>query len=467
MSGNSFDLIVVGGGPAGYVGAIRAAQLGLNTACVESRGTLGGTCLNVGCIPSKALLETSHLYLQTREELDVHGISTGKVDINLEKMHTRRKDVVGGLTKGIEGLFKKNKVTYIKGFGSFVDPNTLEVKDETGITTSLTSNNFMIATGSEPVELPFAPFDGKVVISSTEALELDPVPKHLVIIGGGVIGLEMGSVWARLGAKVSIIEAQKTILPGMDKAICTQATRIFAKQGMEIHTETFLEKVNVKGKKATVICKQKDKPLELSADKVLVAVGRKPYTKNLGLEKIGIETEQRGQIPVDQNYRTTLPHIYAVGDVIKGPMLAHKAEEEGVAVAEIIAGHHGHVNYRAIPGVVYTFPEIASVGLTEEQCKEQGLNIKTGKFPFMANGRAKTAGHTDGFVKIIADAKTDKMVGFHIIGAGASELIAEAAIAFEYEASAEDIGRSVHAHPTLAEAMKQAALDVNKSATQF
>ncbi|MBP9706449.1 MAG: dihydrolipoyl dehydrogenase [Oligoflexales bacterium] len=468
MTESNFELVIIGGGPGGYVCAIKAAQLGLKVACIENRGALGGTCLNVGCIPSKALLESSHLYHQTKSDLADHGVVVKQVQLDLLKMQERRQSVVSSLTKGIEGLFKKNKVTYLKGTGSFISKNQIRVVAQDGSEQIVNSEKIVIATGSSPIELASAKFDGKTIVSSTEALEFDKVPSKLVIIGGGVIGLELGSVWSRLGSEVIVIEALPQILAGMDGAVRTLAARLFEKQGMKILANTMLEKVELKkGGGAKVICKKSEEKIEIECEKILVAVGRRAFTAGLNLETVGIKTNQRGQVEVDADFGTSVPGIYAIGDVIHGPMLAHKAEEEGATLAEKLAGQKAHVNYRSIPNVVYTHPEIASVGLSEEACKEQGLAIKMGKFPFSANGRAKAAAQTEGFVKVIADANSDKILGIHIIGQNASELIAEAALAFEYEASAEDLARTVHAHPTLAEAIKEAAMDVSKHAIHF
>jgi dihydrolipoamide dehydrogenase len=465
---NQFDVIVIGGGPAGYTSAIRAAQLGLKTACVESRPTLGGTCLNVGCIPSKALLQSSEHYSHILHKVKDHGVNVGKVDLDLPVMLNRKDTIVSGLTKGIEGLFKKNKVTHLKGHASFAGPGSINVVNSVGASQSYTAKNFIIATGSAPIELKaIAPFDGKSIVSSTEALGFNEVPKHLVVVGAGVIGLELGSVWLRLGAKVTVIEAMDRVLPPMDMEVSTAMKKILEKQGMEFLLSTKLKKAEASGKSVKVTYEQDGKELELKADKVLVAVGRRPFTDNLKLETIGLEPRKDGRLDTDDHYRTKVAGVYAIGDVIDGPMLAHKADEEGVAVAEIIAGKPGHVNYRAIPNVVYTWPEVASVGLTEEECKKQGFEVRTGKVPFMANGRARCLGETDGFVKLIADARTDKLLGAHIVGPNASELIAEMAVAFEFSASSEDIARSSHAHPTLAEVMKEAALAVDKRTINF
>lgn len=464
----AFDLIFIGGGPAGYTGAIRAGQLGLNVACVESRGTLGGTCLNVGCIPSKALLQSSEHVHHAQHKAAEHGLKFSKLEIDLAQMMKRKEGIVSGLTKGIEGLFKKNKVTYIKGKGAFVNANTITVTTPDGKTEEHTAKNFVISTGSSPVELKaIAAFDGKDIVSSTEALEFDKVPGHLVVIGAGVIGLELGSVWMRLGSKVTVIEALDRVLPPMDGAVSAEMKKILEKQGMTFMLSTKLMKAEKSGKQVKVTAEKDGQSVELTCDKVLVSVGRRAYTDGLGLESVGITARRDGKIDVNHHYQTAVPNIYAVGDVIDGPMLAHKADEEGVAVSELIAGKSGHVNYEAIPNVVYTWPEVASVGMTEEEAKAKNIEYKIGKVPFIANGRARAFGDTDGFVKIIADAKTDRIIGAHIIGPNASELIAELVIGVEFSATAEDIGRSSHAHPTLAEVMKDAALAVDKRSLNF
>ncbi len=458
-----FDVVVVGGGPGGYVAAIRAAQLGLKTACVESRGTLGGTCLNVGCIPSKALLQSSEHVSFVQHHAKEHGINIDGVHVDLKKLLKRKDDVVSSLTKGIEGLFKKNKITWLKGLGSFASANELQVKNVNGELSKVTSKNFIIATGSIPIDLKsIAPWDGKYIVNSTEALCFDPVPKHLIVIGGGYIGLEMGSVWLRLGSKVTVIEAQDEILSTMDSDIAKAMSKILTKQGMELKTATKLISAKVVQDKVVVDCQNKDGSLTLEADRVLVCVGRKAFTDGLGLEKVGLKINDRGKVDVNPHYQTAVSNIYAIGDVIAGPMLAHKAEDEGVACAELIAGKAGHVNYNVIPGVVYTWPEAACVGRTEKECRDLGLNIKVGQFPFIANGRAKALGMTDGFVKIIANAQTDEVLGVHMMGPNVSEMIAECAIAMEYRASSEDIARTCHSHPTLSEVVKEAALAVDK-----
>ena len=462
MSNKEFDLVIIGGGPAGYVAAIRAAQLGLNTACIESRGALGGTCLNVGCIPSKAMLQSSEAYSQALHGAKDLGVEYKEVSFNLKQMLSRKETVVTQLTSGIEYLFKKNKITYLKGFGSFVAKGQVKVVGEDGSEEVVSAKNVIIATGSAPIELPMAKFDEKSVVSSTGALSFDKVPKHLVVIGGGVIGLELGSVWKRLGAKVSVVEAADSILATMDKDVIRTMKKVLKKEGFEFYEKTMFKDLKKKGSKLTVICDKNGEAIELSCDKLLVAVGRRAYTDGLNLESIGLATEKNGKIAVGKNYESSVSGVFAIGDVIDGPMLAHKAEEEGVACVEMIAGKAGHLNYDAIPSVVYTWPEVASVGITEQQAKENGIDVKIGKFPFSANGRAKCMNETEGFVKIIADKRTDTMLGAHIVGPSASELIAELAVGMEYTASAEDIARSVHAHPTLAETIKEAALAVDK-----
>ncbi len=460
-----FDVIVIGAGPGGYVAAIRAAQLGLKTACVESRGALGGTCLNVGCIPSKALLQSSETFSHVQHKVSEHGVKVTGVSLDLAQMMKRKDEIVIGLTKGVEGLFKKNKITWLQGHGRLAGKGKVAVDAADGSSQTYDTKNIIIATGSEPVELKsIAPFDQKFVINSTDALALDKVPGHIVVIGAGVIGLEMGSVWRRLGSKITVIEAADKVLPPMDGAISAAMQKILTKQGFEFLLNAKLTGTKVDGKQVKVLFDHDGQKKELAADKVLVAVGRRPNTFKLGLETVGLALQPNGRIPVDGHFRTPVENIYAIGDVIDGVMLAHKAEDEGIAAAEIIAGKSGHVNYEAIPNVVYTWPEIASVGKTEEQCKAKGIDIRIGQFPFAANGRAKCRGETDGFVKIIADAKTDRLLGLHIIGPNASELIAEGAIAFEFGGSAEDLARSSHAHPTLAEVIKEAALSVDKRA---
>ncbi len=463
-----FDLVVIGSGPGGYTGAIRAAQLGLKVAVIEKDKTLGGTCLNVGCIPSKALLESSEHFTQAQHEFVDHGIKVSKVELDLAKMLGRKDNIVKSLTDGIKYLFNKNKITSFEGMGAFKSATEVEVKLSAGELKVLKAKNIMIATGSVPIELPFAKFDGQKIISSTEALNLKQVPKKLLIIGGGVIGLELGSVWQRLGSQVTVIEATSKLCGGMDGQLSKNLQKILAKQGIEFLLETKVSDVKVNGSQVTVKFETSDKKSsELTGDICLVAVGRKAFTQGVALEKAGVEKDERGRIKVDAHLRTNIPNIFAIGDAIAGPMLAHKAEEEGVAVAETIVNGHGHVNYETVPGVVYTWPEFASVGKTEEELKVQGIAYKAGSFPFTANGRAKALGTTDGQVKVLADAKTDRLLGVHILGPRASDMIAEAVVAMEFGGSAEDIARSFHAHPTLSEAMREAALAVDKRARQM
>lgn len=462
----SYDVVVIGGGPGGYIAAIRASQLGLKTACIESRGTLGGTCLNVGCIPSKALLESSEIFVKV-QDASHWGIKVSGAKVDLPAMLQRKDGIVSQLTRGVEGLFKKNKVTYYKGFGSFRSKNEIDIKAIDGKDVTIKTQNTIIATGSAPIEIPIAKFDEKVVVSSTGALSFEKIPKHLIVIGGGVIGLELGSVWKRLGAEVTVIEAMPEILYTMDETVRREMRKVLEKQGIKFHTDTKVTNVANDKKKAVVTAEHKGENIELEADRVLVAVGRRAYTDGLNVEAAGVKVDERGRVEIDGHFRTSASNIYAIGDVVKGPMLAHKAEDEGVACAEIIAGKPGHVNYEAIPSVVYTWPEVASVGAPEQELKDKGIKYKVGKIPFMANGRAKCAGHTDGFVKIIADATTDRVLGAHIVGPNASELIAELAVAIEFKTSAEDIARSTHAHPTLAETVKEAALAVDKRTLNF
>ena len=461
---DQFDIIVIGAGPGGYVGAVRAAQLGFKTACVEMRETLGGTCLNVGCIPSKALLESSHHYHHAKHSMSEHGIDVGEVTIDLAKMIKRKDEVVSSITGGVDYLFKKNKITWLKGFGSLASGGSVKVQGSDGSSKLYKAKHIVIATGSVPIEIPPAKFDHNFIVDSTDALNFSEIPKNLLVVGGGVIGVELGSVWHRLGSNVTVIEAQDKILGATDSAISKEMYKILKKQGMTFHLKTMLEKTEIRDNKVVLSCRQGDQTVEFEGDKALIAVGRRPVTQNLGLKELGVQVDERGYVKVDGHYQTNLQGVYAIGDAITGPMLAHKAEEEGIAVMELIAGQAGHVNYGAIASVVYTWPEIASVGLSEDECKKDSLQYNVGKFFFKANGRAKAMSSTDGYVKIIADKKTDKVLGIHIIGPMASEMIAEAALAYEYGASSEDIARSVHAHPTLAEAMKEAALDVDKRA---
>jgi dihydrolipoamide dehydrogenase len=458
MSDPSFDLIVIGGGPGGYVSAIRAAQLGMNVACVDSNDVLGGTCLRVGCIPSKALLESSERYHDAQSNLSQYGVKLSGVELDLPTMMKRKKKVIKALTLGIAGLFKKNKVTRYQGIGSLVSSGEVLVTDSEGKQTSLKTAKIIIATGSKVAGLKGVELDGDKVGTSTEALSYDAVPEHLVVIGAGVIGLELGSVWKRLGARVTVLEYLDRILPGMDNELAKEAQKLFTKQGIEFNLGQRVTGARVKGKGCVVECEGAE---PIHCDRVLLAVGRVPNTEGLGLENVGIEADKRGRIPVNDHFETSTPGIFAIGDVIAGPMLAHKAEEEGVACVERISTGYGHINYNTIPGVVYTEPEVAAVGKTEEELKGAGTAYKKGKFPFIANGRARALGHTDGWVKILADATTDRVLGVHIIGPRAGDLIAEAAVAMEYGASSEDIARACHAHPTLAEVVKEAALDVD------
>ena len=455
---NAFDLIVIGAGPGGYVAAIRASQLGMNVAIVEKRATLGGTCLNVGCIPSKALLKSTEHYWQAKHHFSEHGLDVGSIKVNLGKMMERKNEVVKKNVGGIDFLMKKNKITRLEGHGKIVDATTVEVSGKT-----YTTKNILIATGSKPNDLKGVNYDNQRIISSTEALELQEIPKEMIVIGAGVIGVEMGSVWARLGTKVTVIEYGDVAIPGADKQVQKQLQKSLEEIGMTFQFGTGVTEGIVKGKKVNLKAKTKDgKDLEFTADYCLVAIGRGPYTQGLGLESVGIALDKRGFIPVDKHWQTNVPGIYAIGDVIGGMMLAHKAEDEGVACAELIAGKPGHVNYDAIPSVIYTFPEVASVGKTEEQLKEAGIPFNTGKFNFSANGRAIASGEAVGFVKVIAHKETDRILGIHIIGPMASELIAEAGLAMEYFASSEDVGITSHAHPTLSEAVKEAALSALK-----
>jgi dihydrolipoamide dehydrogenase len=456
---NSFDVVIIGSGPGGYVSAIRCAQLGFKTAIIEKYATLGGTCLNVGCIPSKALLASSHHYEELQHFAD-HGIEvSGEVKINLEKMIARKQEVVDVTCGGVKFLMDKNKITVFEGVGSFVDATHVAVTKADGSVETLETKNTIIATGSKPSNLPFIKLDKERIITSTEALKLPEVPKHLVIIGGGVIGIELGQVYLRLGAQVSVVEFMDRIIPGMDSALSKELTKVLKKQGMKFYTSHKVQSVNRKGKTVTVKAENtKGEIITLEGDYALVSVGRRPYTDGLNAEKAGVKLTDRGMVEVNDHLQTNIPNIYAIGDVVRGAMLAHKAEEEGVMVAEIIAGQKPHIDYNLIPGVVYTWPEVAAVGKTEEQLKEKGVAYKAGTFPFKALGRARAGGDTDGFVKILADAKTDEVLGVHMIGARCADLIAEAVTAMEFRASAEDISRMSHAHPTFAEAIKEAAL---------
>ena len=459
-----FQAVVIGGGPGGYVCAIRLSQLGIKTACVESKDALGGTCLNIGCIPSKNLLNFSEKFYSTKNFSNL-GIEVGKVKLNLDKVMKNKDKAVDVLTKGIEFLFKKNKVTYYKGIASLKSSNQISVTSSKNKEIIIETENVIISTGSEPVSLPGIKFDEKVIVSSTGALSLNTVPKKMVVIGGGYIGLEMGSVWSRLGSEVHVIEFLDHITPGMDKEISKEFMKILQKQGINFHLETKVESIKKNNKGVIILTSDKNKKkINFNCDVALISVGRKPNTKNLNLSSVGVVLDEKKRIKTDKNFKTNIKNIYAIGDVIEGPMLAHKAEEEGIAVAELLAGQSGHVNYDVIPGVIYTSPEVASVGKTEEQLKELKVKYKVGKFPFLANSRAKAINEPEGFVKILADEKTDKVIGVHIIGPHAGEIIAEMAIAMEFGASSEDIARTCHAHPTFSEAVKEAALSVDKRA---
>ena len=459
-----FQAVVIGGGPGGYVCAIRLAQLGLKTACIESRGSLGGTCLNIGCIPSKSLLNLSEEFHKVKD-LSNKGIEVGQVKLNLPKMMKSKDKAVTVLTKGVEFLLKKNKVTYFKGTGSFKSKNKILIKDSENKETHVEADKIIIATGSLPVSLPGVKFDEKVIVSSTGALKLEQVPKKMVVVGGGYIGLEMGSVWSRLGTEVHVVEFLDHITPGMDKEISTEFMKILKKQKINFHLQHKVEQIKKNSTNATVSTLDKEgKKKDFDCDVVLVSVGRKPNTIGLNLDKVNIDLDKKNRIKTDKNFKTNQDNIYAIGDVIAGPMLAHKAEDEGIAVAENIAGQSGHVNYDTIPGVIYTTPEVASIGKTEEQLKELNIKYKIGKFSFMANSRAKAIDDAEGFVKILADEKTDKVLGAHLIGPHAGELIAEIGVAMEFGASSEDIARTCHAHPTFSEAVKEAALSVDKRA---
>ena len=464
MAETQYDVVVIGGGPGGYVAAIRAAQLGLKTACVEKRATLGGTCLNIGCIPSKALLHSSEKFHEARNGLAVHGVKVAKVELDLKAMMGHKDKVVADNTGGIVFLFKKNKVDWIKGAGRVAGSGKVEVhSSDGGGTTSLAAKNIVIATGSDVMPLPGVTIDESRIVSSTGALALTEVPRRLIVIGAGYIGLEMGSVWKRLGSEVTVVEFLDRILPGMDGEVAKQMQRVLTKQGLafKLGTKVTAAKFTNQGVEATIEPAKGGAAETLVADVLLVAIGRRPFTEGLGLGEAGVALDERGRIKTDGHFRTNVAGVWAIGDVIAGPMLAHKAEDEGVAVAEIIAGQAGHVNYDAVPGVVYTWPEAASVGQTEEQLKDAGGAYKVGKFPFTANARARAMAMTDGFVKILADKASDRVLGVHIVGANAGDLIAELVLAMEFGASAEDIARTCHAHPTLNEAVKEAALAVD------
>ncbi|HFE45447.1 MAG TPA: dihydrolipoyl dehydrogenase [Nannocystis exedens] len=463
----TFDLVVIGSGPGGYVAAIRAAQLGMRVACVERDSTLGGTCLNVGCIPSKAMLESSERFVEARDHLAAHGVKTSGVELDLPTMLARKNKIVSQLTGGIAGLFKKNKISRIEGHGSIPAVGEVLVTTRDGEKCRLKAGKILIATGSTPASLAGVEFDGDRIGTSTQALAYTRVPKHLIVIGAGVIGLELGSVWARLGAKVTILEFMPKLLPAMDEELTRLALRLFKRQGLHFTFGARVKSATVNkeaGTEATVSVTYQSASGEeatIEGDRVLVAVGRRPNTEGLGLEAIGVDMDRRGNIIVDEQFQSSVPGIWAIGDVIPGPMLAHKASEEGSAAVECMAGQGAHICYDAIPNIIYTNPEIAAVGSTEAELKNAGIPYRKGTFPFMANGRAKALGQTDGLVKILAHAETDRILGFHCIGPRAGDLIAEAAIAVEFSASAEDLARSVHAHPTLAEAIKEAALAVD------
>ena len=460
-----FDLAVIGAGPGGYVAAIRAAQLGMKVACIDKRPALGGTCLNVGCIPSKALLDSTELYAVAKARLAQHGIQVGDVTFDLKTMMARKDRVVKGLTDGVAFLFKKNRVQFVQGTARLAGSGKVAVKSTQGAGEILEAKSIILATGSEPSALPALPFDGTAVVSSTEALAFDKVPTHLIVVGGGYIGLELGSVWCRLGAKVTVVEFLPRILAQGDGEIATQLHKALTKQGLKLHVDTKVTSASVQGGQVIVNAQAKGESVLFQGDKVLVAVGRRPLIAGLGLEESRMAVDEHsGRILVNDRFETSLPGVYAIGDLIAGPMLAHKAQEEGVALVEQLAGKSNHVNYATIPSVIYTWPEVASVGQTEEQVKESGRAYRVGKFPFQANGRARSLDEAEGFVKLIADAKNDRLLGAHILGPRASELIAEAVLAMEFGGSAEDIARTCHAHPTLSEAVHEAALAVDKRA---
>jgi dihydrolipoamide dehydrogenase len=459
MPAERFDLVVIGAGPGGYVAAIRAAQLGLHVACVEKDEALGGTCLNVGCIPSKALLDSSELYHQMRHGLAVHGIKAGGIELDLPAMMKRKDGVVRGLTQGIAGLFKKNKVSRVTGTARLESARRVRVGEQT-----LETERVLIATGSEPTPLKTLPFDGERIVSSTEALALPAVPRRLLVVGAGAVGLELGSVWRRLGAEVTVVEFLDEIVPVMDRGMAKQLRRALERQGLAFRLQTSAARATRTESGVRVTLDAKGGQEEVEAEVVLVAVGRRPYTEGLGARELGVTFDERGRVVVNDHFETSVPGVFAIGDAIPGPMLAHKAEEEGIAAVERMAGVAGHVNYDAIPNVVYTWPELASVGVSEEEAAGRKLAVAVGIFPFQANGRARCMNETEGGVKVIADAKTDRLLGLHILGPRASDLIAEAALAVELGASAEDVARAVHAHPTLPEAVKEAALAAGKRA---
>jgi dihydrolipoamide dehydrogenase len=459
MPPTTCDVCIIGGGPGGYVAAIRAAQLGLNTVCVEMDKTLGGTCVNIGCIPSKALLTSSEHYEFARTQAAEHGVQFSRVQLDLATMMERKDSVVAQNTRGIEYLFRKNKVKWAKGRATLKPGNIVEVSGD-GAAESYRARDVIIATGSVPIELPFLKFDEQRVLSNDGALRIPRVPEHLIVIGGGVIGLELGSVWRRVGAKVTVIELLPNILPGTDPDIVKEAEKIFRKQGLEIRTGAKVSGAQIEGNRVTLDVESDGNHEKISGDYVLVSIGRKPSLNGIDAKALGLALGSHGEIIVDSQLRTNLPNVYAIGDAVGGKLLAHKAEEEGVVAAEVIAGHQVHMDYKSIPSVVYTWPEIATVGLGEHELNGSGRACKTGKFPFTANGRARTMGDTEGFVKFVADAETDELLGCHMIGPNVSELIQEVVLAFEYRGSSEDIGITVHSHPTLGEAVKEAALGV-------
>src|SRR5213082_970401 len=459
-----FDVVIIGSGPGGYIAAIRSGQLGLKTALVEKDKELGGTCLNVGCIPSKALLTSSDHFVFAKKDAEKHGIVIGNVDVDLNKMQQRKDKVVKTLTGGVRALMKTNKVTTFEGLGTITAPGKVSVKSSGGETQEIETKNIVIATGSVPIELPFAKFDGQRIVSSTEALCFTEAPKKFLVIGAGAIGLELGSVWNRLGSEVTMLEFLPRIAVGFDLELSNLLQRALTAQGIKFHLETKVTGVKVENGHVIASAEKANEKLAFEADKVLVSVGRKPFSEGLGAERVGVEFDERKRIKVDRHFRTNVEGIYAIGDVIAGPMLAHKAEDEGIACVEIIAGKSGHINYDAIPGIIYTNPELAGVGITEDQAKEQGTEVRIGKFPFRANSRALCIDDVEGMVKVVADAKTDRVLGAHILHHAASELIAEAVSVIEFSGSSEDIGRTTHSHPTLSEAIREAALNVEKRA---
>lgn len=459
-----FDVVIIGSGPGGYVAAIRAGQLGLRTAIVEKDKDLGGACLNIGCIPSKALLTSSDHFVFVKKEAEKHGIKIDNVTVDIPKMQQRKEKVVKTLTGGVRALMKTNKVTTFEGLGTITAPGKVSIKSSNGETQEIETKNIIIATGSVPVELPFAKFDGDRIVSSTETLSFTEPPRRFLVIGAGAIGLELGSVWNRLGSEVTMLEFLPRIAVGFDLELSNLLQRLLTAQGMTFHLETKVSAVKIENGRMTATATKGGQDMKFEADKVLVSVGRKPFSEGLGAEKVGVAFDEKKRIKIDKNFRTNVKGIYAIGDVIAGPMLAHKAEDEGIACVEIIAGKAGHVNYDVIPGIIYTNPELAGVGLTEEQAKEQGLDVRIGKFPFRANGRALANEDVDGMVKFVADAKTDRILGAHILQHTASELIAEAASVMEFGGSSEDLARTCHSHPTLSEAVKEAAMNVEKRA---